>query len=148
MYTVKQLSQLYSVAIETIRKQSIEFRDFLSPTANPGDSRTRLYVDSDLEIFSLIVDMKSKGRLYADIKAALANGQRGTPPDTSAIVEIQPTERGNQIASLQLEIEILRDQISRRDAKIELLTQQLEEKENRLLEMYVELRAFKSGKGD
>ncbi len=80
-YNSRQVAALFGVALETIRNWGSEFRDYLSPLANPGQGRHRKYNPDDLSVFALVRDLKEKGLNYPDIHTALHNGERGQPPE-------------------------------------------------------------------
>ena len=130
MYSASQVAQLFKTARETIRNWAIEFKDELEPNANPGEGRQRSFSDRDLEVIALISEMKGQGKLYADIHAALANGQRGdVPADVSAIVPTdtpRPTQLQARVNFLEAELQTARETDQRNQAQIELLTRQLE----------------------
>jgi DNA-binding transcriptional MerR regulator len=104
MYTAKQSAAIYGVSSETIRTWSEEFSDYLGPTANPGRGRGRSFAQSDMEVFSLISEMKQQNYTYADIHVALKSGERGTPPDIDP-KEVQQliTTEGERRMMLQIE---------------------------------------------
>ncbi|MEP6987918.1 MAG: MerR family transcriptional regulator [Chloroflexota bacterium] len=109
MYTAKQAATLFNVAHETIRKWAVEFEKELSPTANPGDGRQRIFVDDDLAIFALIAEMKQQGKLYADIHVALANDQRGRAPAGASALALSEQPRAT---ALQVKISHLETQLT------------------------------------
>lgn len=89
----------------------------------------RQFTEDDLKVFSLVSEMKSQGKVYAEIKAALGAGQRGDLPDS--IYAVVPGER-NRLAELQTRVQELQSALSdaiegkqRSDAKVELLNDQL-----------------------
>lgn len=83
-FTASELASLFSVSEQTIRHWSNEFKDYLSPRANPGTKRVRAYTEEDLAVLALVAEMKSRGQVYQDIHVALASGQRGQLPDLEA----------------------------------------------------------------
>ena len=76
------VQRLFDVSAETVRNWSDEFQKYLSVTATPGSGRHRLFTIDDMEVFALVAELKEKGMVYADIHAALDNGQRGEVPPT------------------------------------------------------------------
>jgi len=91
----------------------------------------RQFTEDDLRVFSLVSEMKGQGKIYAEIKASLGAGQRGELPDS--IHAIVPGER-NRLAELQTRVEQLQMALSdaiesqqRSDAKVQLLSEQLED---------------------
>jgi DNA-binding transcriptional MerR regulator len=130
MYSATQVAKLFSTVRETIRNWAIEFENELSPTANPGPGRQRAFSDSDLEIIALIASMKREGKLYSDIHAALANNQRGSVPDRSALVPAdtpRPTQLQARVNFLEAQLSAALESSQRDKAQIELLTRQLNE---------------------
>jgi len=105
-YSNRQTAALFGVSLETIRNWAYEFTQYLSPTANPGKGKHRLYSQDDLEVFALADEMKKQGMTYADIHVALQNGQRGYPPNL-APDEIQAIVVNEQERRLSTEVEVL-----------------------------------------
>ena len=105
-YSNRQTAALFGVSLETIRNWAYEFNEHLSPTANPGKGKHRLYSQDDLEVFALANELKNQGRTYADIHVALQNGQRGYPPNL-APDEVQAIVVNEQERRLSTEIEVL-----------------------------------------
>lgn len=139
-YTTEHLTALHGVSPVTIRTWALEFKDFLSPDANPGQGKQRLFNSDDMGVFDLVAQHKQDGKTFADIHAALGTGQRGgspevTPHDLSMMLDTQSnvalitqneqlTRRITQLmaeneslkalerenAALKREVEILREQ--------------------------------------
>lgn len=149
MYTAKQLSHLFHCSIETIRLQSIEFEAYLEPRSNLGKQRTRFYSDKDVEIFAYIHEQKRAGKLYTDIAAGLANGERADwLPDTNTIIVTQQQERGNRLIALQDEVAELKATINRQQGEIAVLSRLLTEREAQLFEAKHRLKLLTDGKGE
>lgn len=140
-YTAQQIATMYQISDETVRKYAIEFADYLSPTANPGDARMRFFTEDDIRVLSYVVDRKKVGAVFADIHIELRNGQRGDPPALEP-EEINALTLDTDRRRLELQVELLTGelQVSRRElerlkeiekqalkneAKLELLQQQL-----------------------
>lgn len=106
-YTSGQIASIFSVHDETIRRWSKEFADYMSIAAEPGKGHTRLYNADDLRVLALIADLKAQRQSFQNIHAALANGERGEPPE--------PPQEDKSIVPavhrLQLQIEVLRDEL-------------------------------------
>ncbi len=104
MYTSKQSAAIYGVSSETIRTWSEEFTEYLGPTANPGRGRSRSFSQNDMEVLSLIAEMKQQNYTYSDIHVALKSGERGNPPDVDP-KEVQQliTTEGERRMMLQIE---------------------------------------------
>lgn len=77
-YKTRDLEILFGVTGETIRAWASEFEEYMSPTAVPTTKgQTRIFTDSDVEIFALVAQLRELGKGFDDVKMALANGQRG-----------------------------------------------------------------------
>lgn len=105
-YSNRQTAALFGVSLETIRNWAYEFSQYLSPTANPGKGKHRMYSQDDLDVFALANELKKQGMTYADIHVALQNGQRGYPPNL-APDEVQAIVVNEQERRLSTEIEVL-----------------------------------------
>lgn len=116
MYSVNQAAALYNVSYETIRRYTLEFADYLSPTANPQAGRQRLYSEEDMKVFSLVVEMKTQGNTYDDIHVALKRGERGKSPDVqpdqlSVMLNTEHEQRlARQMEYLQRELETVKSE--------------------------------------
>lgn len=149
MWNAIQTASLFKIARETVRKYSIEFAAYLSPQANPGDNRTRVYHESDMEVFALIVEMKGQGKLYSDIHAALMNGQRGSLPNGTAALVSTDQPRYTQ---LQLKLVFLEKDVREKELEIAQLAALLDRSDTQLAdarkeirELYEEIGRLKAG---
>lgn len=112
-FTAKQIGDLLNVSDETIRGWGERFAAYLSPGANPGARKSRLYTHSDLEILSLVSELKARRMTYDEIEASLQAGQRGTAPEITPgeLSTLQSTEIQRrltiQIEHLQRQVDIL-----------------------------------------
>ena len=132
MITASYVLELFDISRETVRQWSAEFAEHLSPGANPGDRLPRLFTDDDLRVLALVSNMKDEGKRYADIHAALRNGQRAELPDKPAAqVELTATTRATtlqqQVTTLVAERAELLATNANQAGKIELLERQLAE---------------------
>lgn len=155
-YTSGQISALFNISTETVRTWCQEFERHLSPRANPGHRQKRAFTDDDLEIFALIANFKSESLTFADIHAALDNGERGIPPlevdleDREKAV-IQTIERNLTIKIGQLENQLLTSEAEntrlqhelqkyqhaniKHEVRVEMLHEQLAKAEERIREL-------------
>jgi DNA-binding transcriptional MerR regulator len=114
-YSTRHAMTLFKVSKETVRNWSQEFSEYLSPTASPAAGRHRQYTDDDLRVFALIHEMKAEGQLFEDIRASLANGQRGHVPEaeTHDIIAAEPRQQlmllQGRVLELEQEVERLRE---------------------------------------
>lgn len=155
-FTVEQAAKLHGVSRETIRTWSIEFAEYLSPTANPSSGRQRLYTEDDMRVISLIAELKGQGQVYADIHAALKIGQRGAAPEvlpdeltlminteTERKMMLQIDQMERQIDRLSQEINRLKDiekEVTRYQVREEMLREQIERTEQRAHQLELELK--------
>jgi DNA-binding transcriptional MerR regulator len=109
-YSTKHLGTLFSVTPETIRLWTAEFAEYLSPTAHPGPNRARYYTQEDLEILTLVANMKADGIVFTEIHASLRAGQRGDAAVQSPD-EISEIATANREQRLALEVERLQRQL-------------------------------------
>lgn len=116
----------------TVRNWAIEFAQYLSPTANPGEGKQRTFTVEDLRVIAIIAEYKRNGATYEDIHAALKVGVRGEAPDISeqelkALSATQGEKRASlEIQALQRAIIDLREQLHRAEekaAKVDSLVQ-------------------------
>ena len=80
-YKSKDIQRLFNKSAETVRVWSERFSKYLSPTAQPGQGRHRLFTGADLEVFAYVAEQKAMGKTYDDIDVSLANGSRGSIPE-------------------------------------------------------------------
>ncbi len=124
-YNSRQTAALFGVALETIRNWGSEFREYLSPTANPGRGRHRKYSREDLAVLALVNDMKNRGMTFAEVHVALRNGQRGYPPDLAPtdvqalVVNEREKRLSIEVEALQLTIANLQEQLTEAKKRLE-----------------------------
>lgn len=82
-YKTRHIQRYFDISYETVRTWAEEFKVYLSPLANPGEGRHRVFSEDDLRVFSLVRDMKEKGNTFADIHVSLKMGERGELPQIS-----------------------------------------------------------------
>ncbi len=118
-FSTKEVAAYYGFAEQTIRKWTIEFAEYLSPTANPGNGKNRDFTVHDLEVIDLIAEMKQQQATYEDIHVSLKAGQRGKAPDlTEHDLQLLSATEGEkkaviEIASLQRTIMNLTERLNR-----------------------------------
>lgn len=143
MYTLDQIANLFDTSRENARRWCLEFANYLSEDANPSEHRKRMMNDADLAVFSLIAEMKGKGRVFADIHEALKAGERGVvPANPNAVVPADKT----RLAKLQSDVNRLaealqstQDDNRRLEGQVEALTTQLEDARRELREAYKQI---------
>jgi len=151
-YTTKHVTQLFSVSHETVKNWSQEFADYLSPTATPPAGTKRVFTDDDLQVFALVSDYKKRGLTYSDAQLALKSGQRGEIPEPTAIDRLPPIVQDmivrlrNDMDRLQLQLETERGNTNKALGQVELLKDQLADKERQIRELLEENARFKAQK--
>ena len=85
-YRARDVSALYNVTPQTVGVWSSEFAEFLSPTANPGHKKKRLFTHEDMAVLDLVAQMRDQGANTDEIYSSLKAGSRGNTP------AIQPNE--------------------------------------------------------
>lgn len=103
--------ELFGISKETVRQWAIEFAQYLSPSAAPGQKgKHRQYTEDDLTVFALIAEMKERGVIFDEIHLALTNGQRGTPPGMQTAISqttMQMVLLEKRVTELSAEVERL-----------------------------------------
>ncbi len=120
--TVGDLSNLFEVSPQTIRKWCDEFADYLSPTATPPSGEVRIFTDEDLQVLVLVSQMRQALSSYEDIKQALSRGERGELPEQDLTEDADPGTA--LVIRYQAELEI-------RDRRIDELLEDRERWEER-----------------
>jgi DNA-binding transcriptional MerR regulator len=115
-YFSKDLSRRFNITNETLRLWTIEFRRHLSPGALPGDGRHRHFTFEDLEVLTLVHEMRQQKSSYEEIHASLDAGERGVPSiDPAALV---PLESQKQLSLLYETIERLKGQVAALESQL------------------------------
>lgn len=140
----------------------MEFREYLSPTATPGKNKHRLFTEADMQVFSLVAELKKQGMTFEEIHAALKSGQRGDPPtlppeEVQAIVSsdrerrlaieneylqqalVRAQEELKQVAAIREELQQTKEQNIRLEAQITIYKDQQERLEQTIRELSREL---------
>lgn len=139
-YTTADVSSIYTITEQTVRTWANEFEQYLSPSANPGHRKTRLFSPSDMQIIAVVAELKGKRKTFEEIAFSIENGERGNLPAMPAElrqVKISETERrlSERINWLQQQVEhaqVLLEQ-AEQDKQLLYKTQaELDVKSNRL----------------
>jgi DNA-binding transcriptional MerR regulator len=118
LYSSQHTATIFGVARETIRNWADEFAEYLSPIANPGRGKRRMYSYEDLTVISLVAELKKQGMTYADIHVSLKNGQRGQPPALPP-EDVQALVVGKQERQLELGVEYLQQSVIQLQRQLE-----------------------------
>jgi len=82
MLQTGQVQNLFDVSPQTVRNWTKEFEEYLSASATPNEKGSRrFYTVEDLMVFALVVEKTQTGATYEEIRVALKNGERATPPE-------------------------------------------------------------------
>ena len=130
-----------------MRQWTTQFSDYLSPTATPEKGRQRNYTEEDLSVFALVSGMKTTGSTTEEIGAALGSGQRGEPPTQAQVVPMSDTSAATlrrEVAQLRLDLDTVKTELLMTQGENRLLKQQLEDKEKRIENLYIQLARFKA----
>jgi DNA-binding transcriptional MerR regulator len=117
-YTSKHLETAFEIAPSTLRTWTLEFAEYLSPTATPGKHKYRYYTVEDTQVLSLVSEYKKQNYTFEEIHFALKSGQRGDP------VTLQPQDLQSLAVSsgerrLSLEVDQLTRMIVRLQTELE-----------------------------
>lgn len=136
MYKASHLMKLFNVSRETIRKWTLRYGNYLSPTAN-RENEVREFSDDDVRVLSAIHELRLRNTSYENIDISIANGYRADPPEMPAVLAKGNPER--EINHLQKQIEVLTRQMQQmrvetveKDGTIEELRRQLNKAENKI----------------
>lgn len=148
MYTTNDLSELFNVSTETVRQWAKDFKSHLKPPANPAPNRARQFDDDDMQIMTLVAELKARRLRDDEIITAILNGERRPIPNQA--LQIGGAERGqiarlkDQVNTLQLSLSETIAASNQKDGKIELLKQQNAELEKEIRQLIGELAVMKS----
>lgn len=146
-FSTKDAEKWLGVSGQTIRNWTKEFSQWLNEAARPSSGRRRIFLDDDLRVLSLVHHMTSRGMSYAEVHAALGNGERGDVPDEVEAEEAPTAFDGwdkivklkeerdialGKITQLQVENERYAQQVGALRQQIDALNRQLGKLEARL----------------
>lgn len=135
-YTVQQVAALADCALQTVHTWSAEFARHLSPTANPGKRKQRMFTREDMAVLLLVAQLKADGMTYADIHAALDTGQRAGVPEATPD-ELQTMIATDDRRQLAAQNEALIRQVD--ELKREIATLRETDRENIRLQAQMEM---------
>lgn len=143
-YSTRHISQLFGVSPQTVRSWSIEFADFLSASATPGEGRRRQFTEDDLRVFALIREQKKAGMLFEDIHIALQNGLLGDLPtgvDLAVSEGGQEKMRGlsKRVAELEGELAKAREYGNIQTVQIKMLQDQIKQQKEEIRQLNREI---------
>ena len=104
-FSTTDISHYYDFAVPTVRNWAIEFSEYLSPSANPGQGKQRSFTVEDLTVIDLVATYKRRQVTYDDIHLALKAGQRGDAPNiTEQELKALSATEGEKRASLEIQV--------------------------------------------
>ena len=109
-YTTTTSAKLYGVQQQTIRNWVDEFKDYLSPTAQPGRNKQLLFTIEDMKVLGLVSNLRQTKTSYEEIHISLQNGERGPVPDADPMELAEQTDR-EIITQMGMQISVLRGQL-------------------------------------
>lgn len=145
MYRSEHVSKLYDVARQTVSVWAGEFSEYLSPTANPGKRKRRLFSQEDMEVFDLVAKLKDQHLTNEEIHLQLKVGERGVAPSIQPN-EVQAIVSGEAESRLSLEVERLQYELVHTRNELQKANEQLAEintVKNENIRLEVELRVAK-----
>lgn len=144
-----EVARKINIGVSTVRAWSSQFSYYLSPSAQGGDGRYRVFVDHDVRVLAFINNMKQRGASVEDITHALdrlkAEDWRDLPMLSGAlpVVDDLPAESTAITAAEQVARQmVLRENVDLR-TRIDELQQRLDDKEanqEKLLRELADLR--------
>jgi DNA-binding transcriptional MerR regulator len=156
-YSSKDLAQRFGITNETLRQWAGEFKRHLSKDANPSGGQHRRFTFADLEVLTLVSEMRQKNARWDEIHATLDMGERGIPAiDPAALM---PLESQKQLALLYSTIEQMRAHNADLEAKLiaantradraegaqDSLKNQLTESQETIIQLRLKIQALEKG---
>ena len=137
-YATRHAADLFTVSPETIRNWANEFAEHFSVVGNPPKGKQRRFTLEDLEIFSLIAQMKEQGATFDEIRAALANGQRGALPPLP-IAQIDTTLAPEKEKHLAVQMQYLQQQLIKVETERNMAQAQLQPLKDQIIRIQAQL---------
>jgi len=136
-YSTRHVAELFGVSRETVRSWSLEFEEFLSAGASPGEGRRRVFNEDDLRVFALIREQKKAGMLFEDIHIALQNGLLGDIPTGSDLAISKGGQEkmralSKRVHELEAELRRVQQDRSVQVAQVTLLQSQLSDAQQKI----------------
>lgn len=92
-YRAREVATIYNVTTQTIGVWAREFAEYLTPSANPGSRKMRLFTKDDMRVLSLVSSLQGKGLTFEEIHANLKTGARGELPNIEPEEALEITAR-------------------------------------------------------
>lgn len=138
-YKSEDIRNYFNISHETVRRYAMDFVEFLSEGANPEKGQHRVYDESDLRVFAVIVSMKNSNHTDDDIKATLKAGAEGdlsefiqdesvtlSPHVQTKLFQQQLSNMQTQLDAAVSDAQMWRDKAKTLEGQIAQLQKQLE----------------------
>ena len=138
-YKSEDVRNYFNISHETVRRYAMDFAEFFSDGANPEKGQHRVYNDSDLRVFAVVVSMKNSNHTDDDIKATLKAGAEGdlssfiqdesvtlSPHVQTKLFQQQLNNMQTQLDAAMSDAQMWRDKAKILEGQIEQLQKQLD----------------------
>lgn len=148
-YNVNEVANHFRVTSQTIYRWTEDCKNFMSDSAHPDKKgKQYFYTSDDMEVFSLLDEMRSIGRTTQEIIDALAKGERGRFAELNSPKDITVSEE--QAFELRDTFELIKGErdkalVELQDAKLQIAqlqskAQRSDALEGELKQVRIELR--------
>jgi DNA-binding transcriptional MerR regulator len=143
-YKNEDIRDYFNVSHETVRRYAIDFAEFFSDGAAPDKpGQHRVYNDSDLRVFAVIVSMKNRAGISGDLSSLLDDETVTLSPHIqNQLVRQEVDNLRQQLASAADEAQVWRDKAMKLEGQLEQLQKQMEQQSNgqtNLIELHKEI---------
>ena len=129
MTTVTKIAKGLGLSDTAIRKWGKDYKEFLSPGANPEEGEKREYTEDDLAVFNTISVLRSQGKEHKAIEQALKDGTRLEPLELPTEGDSPPASKGTA-----LQIEVFSETIATYEARVNRYETKIDDLQERLLD--------------
>jgi len=150
-YKSEDVRSYFNISHETVRRHAMDFSEFMSEGANPEKGLHRVYDDSDLRVFAVIVSMKNSNHTDDDIKATLRAGAEGdlssfiqddsvtlSPHVQTKLFQQQLNNMQTQLDTAIADAQLWRDKAKTLEGQIEQLQKQIDGQSD-MIELHKEI---------
>jgi DNA-binding transcriptional MerR regulator len=147
-YRARDVSALYDVTPQTVGMWASEFAQYMSPTANPGHKKKRLFTHDDMAVLDLVAQMRDQGATTEEIHASLKTGSRGSTPaiEPNEVQSIVSREHESRLSleneRLQHALLVARSQLEKAKKDLE----RLDEVEKKSIQLEAQLESERQSK--
>lgn len=156
-YSSSDMQRRFNVSGETLRQWSMRARRWLSPGANPTGGSHRRFSFSDLEVLTLISELRSQNAKWEGIAERLESGERGVPAiDPAALVPLESQKQLSMLyemierfkaerADLEARLVIATTRADRAEGAQDTLRQQLTESQETIIQLRLKIERLERG---